>query len=511
MTQLSDLPKVCACIGDPDEARAAEIAVASYAGGQTMLELRLDMLADPRRGPGLVDRLTGDLPGAPILATCRRAANGGRFGGSIESQVAILRSAVQAGAGIVDVEIETIEQAPGSLDAFRESAATLASYHNFSETPPLEPVLERLRSTGADILKVATQVRGPSDNLRLLALCEGPDNIVVAGMGDTGSPARMLSPARGGLFTFAGPDPPAGPDAGEAKQQPASATAPGQFPASVVRTLYRVQNRTPETKTYAVIAKPVGHSKSPLIHNRAFGHAGFDGIYLPLMVEPSDVADFFVIMRSLPISGASVTIPHKQAVIPFLDSVDPVATGIGAVNTVYWKNGKLVGTNTDAVGVTTPLARRIPLKGAQALVVGNGGAAKAAVVSLRQAGCRVGVTGRNPERVRSIAQLHDAEPVAFEELDERYFDVLVQSTPVGMYPEVQDSLFPGRIPADIVFDLVYNPLETALLKHARDESKDVICGIEMFIEQAAAQFEIWTGLEAPREVMERAVLERTVR
>lgn len=511
MTQLSDLPRICACIGHPDDSRAVSLATASHARGQTLLELRLDMLSEPSLGPSVVERVLAACPGAPILATCRRSANGGQFDGSIESQLSALRAAVRAGATIVDVEIETLDEAPRALDAFRESVATLASYHNFRETPSLDSVLDRLGATGADILKVATRVNRPSDNLRLLALCERRPNVVVAGMGQTGSPARLLATSRGGLFSYAAPDPPAGQTGEGARSRSAPPTAPGQIAASAMRTLYRAHECTPETSVYAVIAKPVGHSKSPLIHNNAFRATGFDGIYLPLLVEPADVGDFFETMRRMPIRGASVTIPHKQAVIPYLDRVDPLASAIGAVNTIEWKDGKLVGSNTDAVGVTAPLSRRIALKGSRALVVGNGGAAKAAIVALRSEGCEVTVTGRNPERVRNIASLHDARPLAFDRLAGVYFDLLVQATPVGMFPSVDDTLFPDRVPADVVFDLVYNPLETALLRHARAEGKQVIGGIEMFVEQAAAQFATWTGLEAPREVMRQAVLERTVK
>ena len=511
MKKVSELPRICACIGHPDDTRAAEIATASYAPGQTLLELRIDMLSHPTRAESLVRRVVAEQSGANVLATCRRTINGGHFDGSIDSQISILRAAVGAGAAIVDIEIETIDEAPRSLGAFRCSAITLASYHNFLETPALEPVLGRLARTGADILKVATRVNRPSDNLRLLSLCDARENVVIAGMGETGTPARLLSPLRGGVFTYAAPDSP--PDSGAPSEagQRAAPTAPGQFAASQLRNLYRIDERTPDTKVYAVIAKPVGHSKSPLIHNRAFQATGFDGIYLPLLVEPEHLADFFETLRAIPIAGASVTIPHKQAIIPFLDSVDPVAEGIGALNTLYWREGQLVGTNTDAAGITVPLAQRLSLRGSRALVVGNGGAAKAAIVALGSEGCQVAVTGRDPDRVRAIALLHGAEPVAFEALARRHFDVLVQSTPVGMTPNVDGNLFPGRIPADVVFDLVYNPLETALLRHARREGKVVISGIEMFVEQAAAQFQIWTGLDAPRDVMRDAVLERTVK
>jgi 3-dehydroquinate dehydratase/shikimate dehydrogenase len=511
MSIPSELPKICVCIGHADVARSQALALASCDHGETLLELRIDMLSDPSCGAEIVGSIRDRHPGATVLATCRREGNGGYFRGSIDQQVDLLRRAVEAGAAGVDVEIETIEQEPRSLRPFDESVTTLASYHNFDRTPDLGPVMRRLEKTGADIYKVATRVVRPSDNLKLLALCRDRPNIVVAGMGETGALARLYSPPLGALFTYAAPDSFDLADGERVSRLEGPPTAPGQVAAASARHLYRVQRGTPDTRIYAVIAKPVGHSKSPLIHNRAFKARGFDGIYVPLLVERGHISDFFRTMREMPLSGVSVTIPHKQSVIRHLDSIDPLAEGVGAVNTIYWKNGMLAGTNTDAVGITAPLAKRVNLRGARSLVVGNGGAAKAAVAALKQHGANVAVTGRNARRVGRLARLHGVGSIEFARLGEHYFDVLVQATSVGMLPNVNGNLFPDRIPADVVFDLVYNPLETALLKCAAEEGKVAISGIEMFVEQAAAQFQIWTGLDAPREVMREAVLAPTVR
>lgn len=502
------LPKICVCIGHADAHHAADLAVASCDRGESFLELRIDHLDDPAAGPGIVERIVRSHPATTVVATCRRAPYGGQFEGPLDQQVSILLEAVAAGAGIVDIEIEAFADRPDVLAPFRGICTTLVSFHDFGRTPELAPVVRRLAATGADILKVATHVQRPSDNLRLLALCEDRDNVVVTGMGETGSVARLVSPARRGLFTYAAPDAPAS-DQG-CTEPVAAPTAPGQISAAAVRDLYRVQSASADTPVFAVIAKPVGHSMSPLIHNRSFQALEYDGLYVPMLVEPDDIADFFHTARRLPIRGASVTIPHKQSVIPHLDRVDEAALEIGAVNTIYWDQGRLCGTNTDARGIVEPLSRRVRLDGAQVLVVGNGGAARAAIVALRREGARVAVTGRNAERVRRLAAQLGADAVAFERLAREYFDVLVQATSVGMLPDAEGNLFPGRIPADVVFDLVYNPVETALLKHARADKKVTISGVEMFVEQAAAQFRIWTGMEAPRDVMRSAVLGRRV-
>ena len=504
------LPKICVCIGHPDARHATDLAVASCDHGETFLEIRIDLLEDPFAGPGIVERIMRCHPSTTILATCRRAPNGGQFSGSIEQQGAILLESVGAGARVVDVEIESFADSPNLLDPFRGQCTTLVSFHDFERTPELDPVIQSLAATGADILKVATRVQRPSDNLRLLALCKGRGNVVVTGMGESGSLARLASVAHSGLFTYAAPDAFPQRDRRGRDELSAAPTAPGQVSANTARDLYRVQATSGATKVFAVVAKPVAHSMSPLIHNRCFAARGFDGLYVPLLVQPTDVADFIQTARDLPLHGASVTIPHKQRVIPYLDRVDEAAFEIGAVNTLYWDHDRLSGTNTDAQGIVKPLSQRLTLAGTRVLVVGNGGAARAAIVGLVREGANVTVTGRNPDRVRRLASQLGADVVAFELLGGQYFDVLVQTTPVGMSPDVDGNLFPGRIPADVVFDLVYNPLETALLKHASAEKKVTISGMEMFVEQAAAQFQIWTGLDAPRDVMRSAVVERRV-
>lgn len=510
MASLPDLPKICVAIGHSHGLVAEAHALAHSGQAESFVELRIDQLATPASGPLIVENVRREHPSAPILATCRRSGNGGHFQGSIEDQIALLRAAVQAGADLVDIEIETIEEFPAALEPFRGRASTIASYHNFRETPDLPPILRKMEATGADIFKVATAICRPGDNLKLLELCRQRPNMVVAGMGETGAPTRLLAPMHGALFTYAAPDqyPVSNSDTSMPEALP---TAPGQMPASTLQDLYRVAEVTTATKIFAVIAKPVAHSKSPRIHNLAFQSTGFDGMYLPLLVDPDQLEDFFRFMRELPLSGASVTIPHKQSVLQHVDAVDATAESIGAVNTLYWKNGRLLGTNTDALGIAKPLGKRGKFQDATALVVGTGGAAKAAIVALQQMGANVWISGRDRRKASRLADALGGLSTSLPEAADRRFDVMVNATPVGMWPDIEGNLFPERVPAEIVFDLVYNPVETALLKHAAAQGKTVISGIEMFIEQAAEQFRLWTGTDAPREVMRQAVLERTVK
>jgi 3-dehydroquinate dehydratase/shikimate dehydrogenase len=194
-------------------------------------------------------------------------------------------------------------------------------------------------------------------------------------------------------------------------------------------------------------------------------------------------------------------------VVRYLDSVDPLARRIGAVNTVWRKSGKWRGTNTDAAGVTGPLGQLLRLRTASVLVAGNGGAARSAAFALIDAGAKVTLVGRNADRVRALAKVCGADVALREQLDSRHYDAVVHATPLGMFPHVNGCFFDGRIPADVVFDMVYNPAETELIRRGREQGKTVIPGLEMFIEQAQRQFEIWTGETAPRAAMLKAAAE----
>jgi len=348
----------------------------------------------------------------------------------------------------------------------------------------------------ADAYKIVTTPRKPSDNYRVLSLPKAHPRVpmVVLAMGEMGFSTRVLSPVFGGLYTYAAP-------------HAAEGTAAGQVSARQLRHCYRVEKFSRTARIYGVIADPVRHSISPAVHNRAFQARRIDAVYLPFLVHPNQLKDFFLLAEKLPVTGFSVTIPHKQRIIRYLDIVDPLARRIGAVNTVWRKGGKWRGANTDVPGVTVPLSKYLRLPKSSVLLVGNGGAARSAAFALTDAGAKVSIVGRNVDRVRALAKNCGAEPLLLKQAETRNFDAIVHATSVGMYPHSNECFFNGRIPGDVVFDMVYNPLETTLIQRASAQGKTVIPGLQMFLEQAAHQFELWMGESAPRPVMERAALD----
>ncbi len=488
------LPRICVALGLPTPSLLGRAAEREYKDGNTFLEFRLDYLSDPSGASELIRTFRKRYPDSHILATCRHKQNKGRFSGPIEQQITHLRNAANAGAAALDLEIESAERAKSALTALRDSAPLLVSYHNFENTPALDPILRRLQRIPADAYKMATTARKPSDNLRLLDFarehCRA--QLVAFCMSDVGMLTRVLGLGFGSLYTYAAP-------------REDECTARGQIIAKDMRGLYRCEKLNRQSRVYGLVADPVSHSKSPLIHNRAFHARRVDAVYLPFLVARSHLSEWMALATALPIAGFSVSIPHKQRILRHLDIVEPPAKRVGAVNTVWRKGGKWRGTNTDIEGVLKPLRRRLRLAHASILIVGYGGAARAAAIALQDAGAKITISGRNMKTAQTLARAVNGEVVTLTESQTREYDALVHATPVGMYPKIEECLFHDGIPADVVLDMVYNPHETLLLKRAKQQGCTVIHGSEMLLEQAASQFEIWTGEPAPRSIMQSAL------
>ena len=461
-------------------------------------ELRFDFLPAPLTAmPALRDHCARHA--ATLLATCRRQVSGGHFNGSPEQELEVLLEAARAGCALVDLSIESVEMLPSNAVAQlrAQGAAVLLSWHDFERTGDLGAVLERMRRFAPDLYKIVPTATTLSDNLKVLALLRANTEIpvVAMAMGEAGIPSRVLGVRGGAAFTFAA-------------ATPAEATAPGQLTADALRTLYCVDSLSPATQIYGVAGHPVRSSRSPLMLNTAFANEALDAVYLPLLTD--DPEALFHFGRELPLSGFSVTMPLKQRILPLLRHLDPLAEKIGAVNTVRREpDGSFSGFNTDAAGIVGPLEQRLPLQGARVLVLGAGGAARAAVFACVERGAAVSILNRTHATAAALAEDSGAAAIREEDLAElRPFDVLINATPAGMQGNATElPLRSANLPAKLVFDLVYNPLDTSLLRIARAQGLAVIPGIEMFVHQGARQFELWTGRPAPVDLMRKVVLE----
>lgn len=469
-------------------------------------ELRLDYLKNDRErmllGPGIGKRY----PKATFIATCRPVQSGGRLRGTHRSRIVqelfFLGAYAKFGCQWCDISLQSLQAPPWVFRLLLghwppEPASRLRvilSAHCFVGTPrALDRLLipaDRLR---AHAIKIATQCNTYADALRVLALCKGRRNVIAVPMGEIGLPARVLALKQGSALAYAA--------VGEK-------TAPGQLTLDEMKNLYRAGQLDRRSRVYGVIGNPVAHSLSPLLHNTAFIARRMNDVYLPFLVP--DLRDFLRAVGPLGIHGFSVTLPHKQAILRYLDDCDPLAAAIGAVNTVVVRpGGKLYGCNTDYVGVLRALQQRVALRGSRVLIYGAGGAARAIAFALAQAGAIVNICARRSSEARKLARAAGGEAIARRHLRREFFDAIVNATPVGMHPRTKQSpLRAEELNCRLVFDSIYRPLRTRLLQLAARRGIESVSGIEMFIAQGTAQWEIWTGLRAPEGPMRDAVLRK---
>jgi len=494
------LGKLCVAIQGETATEMLERATAALRDS-TFLEFRLDWLAKPLTALPLLAQFLGEHREVTAIATCRRKANGGNFAGALTAEFDVLVKAAEAGCAIVDLEVESAEETkPAQLAKFREAltaagAALLVSFHDFARTHALEQAAERIKAFAPDFVKVVSTAKSLADNLAVLKLIEDQSlsgHMVGIAMGEEGILSRVLGPRAGATFTFA--------SFGDGAE-----TAPGQVAARTLLDLYRLDQLDQATRVFGVAGNPIGHSLSPLMHNTAFRRESVNAVLLPLKVRT--LADLLTVVRELPLAGLAVTMPLKQEVLPYLATSDPLTAKIGACNTLrIGGDGKIVGFNTDVAGVVRPLQKRLRLKGAKIAVLGAGGAARAAVFGLMEQGAEVVIVNRTHENAVALARKAKAKAMKQELLKKNRFDVLINTTPCGMAGVKQAlPLEPEELNAGLVFDMVYNPLETPLVKLAHERGVPVVSGLEMFVQQGARQFEIWTGKPAPEAEMLRVV------
>lgn len=469
--------------------------VSSGAGdsaGLRTIELRLDWLKDEAEIGRFLRQLAAAKPRATLIATCRRRAAGGEFRGSIAKQLVHLAEALRAGCQWYDLEIESIRECPAELlDVLLGEGKRLASAHFFDDVPrDLTRSVRELEATRSNAIKIAAQCDSLAEGLHVLRLAGGRQNVVAIPMGDTVLPLRILGARQGSALSYA---------------SVVNATAPGQVSLDQMEKLYRASRLDYRTRVYGIVGDPVAHSLSPAMHNAAFRARRINAAYVPFLVR--NLRDFIDAIGPLGIAGFSITLPHKQAIMRYLDRCDPIAVQIGAVNTVRIRGGKLLGYNTDYIGVLRALEPRLRLHGSCAVILGAGGAARAAAFALTRAGAAVFICARRPARAARLAKAVGCETARRAELRRRHFDVIVNATPIGMHPLSGDSPLEARdLNCRLVFDMIYRPRETRLLQLARRRGIATVPGIEMLIAQGVAQWEIWTGERAPAGVMRRAAL-----
>jgi 3-dehydroquinate dehydratase/shikimate dehydrogenase len=488
---------ICVTIGRGRHASLAEEWMAAANAGAELVELRVDCL---RREPDM-KRILRHRPTA-IIFTARRGVDGGLWRGHEERREQLIREAVVMGAEYVDLEMDVAAK----IRRFGKTKR-IVSYHNFKETPEnLGEIIEECSRLDPDIVKVATSVTSVPQAARVLKLgARAKVPTVAIAMGELGFFTRILGRKFGAPLTFAG-------------FHPERTFAPGMPRYHTLKRDYFYEQINPRTEVYAVIGAPIEQSLSPPIHNAAFRSLDMNKVMVPFLIPAESLLPSLKSLEFLGIKGMSVTIPHKESIVPMLTEKDVSVEHTGACNTVVFDEGKAIGYNTDYQAALDSLDQALgrlpgaptPILDRMALILGSGGVARAVAFGLARNGASVTITNRHDDRATALAEEVGCRTVSWGMRAGTIADIIVNCTPVGMHPEVDDTPLPPAAfnKTDmVVFDTVYHPENTMMLKLAAERGCSVVTGVEMFVRQAAHQFRLYTGEDAPMGLM-RDILKR---
>ncbi|KAH9754555.1 Shikimate dehydrogenase [Citrus sinensis] len=485
------------------------------AEGADVVEIRLDCINNFQPGKDLEIILTKKP--LPVLIVYRPKWAGGLYEGDEHKRLEALHLAEDLGADYVDFELKVASNILGKQYSSHQSGTRFIVSCNLDcETPSEEDLgylVSRMQATGADIIKLVFSVNDITEIARifqLLSHCQVP--IIAYSVGERGFVSQLLSPKFNGALVY-----------GSLKGTPVS----GLPTVESLRQTYKVGHINADTKVFGLISKPVGHSKGPILHNPTFRHVNYNGIYVPMFVD--DLKKFFSTYSSPDFAGFSVGFPYKEAVMKFCDEVHPLAQAIAAVNTIIRRpsDGKLIGYNTDCEASITAIEDAIkergykngtasfgsPLAGRMFVLAGAGGAGRALAFGAKSRGARVVIFDIDFERAKSLASDVMGAARPFEDIlnfQPEKGAILANATPLGMHPNTD------RVPVSeetlrdyqLVFDAVYTPRKTRLLKDAEAAGAIIVSGVEMFLRQAIGQFNLFTGKEgkSPKEFMREIVL-----
>jgi 3-dehydroquinate dehydratase/shikimate dehydrogenase len=416
----------------------------------------------------------------------------------------ILRQAIVSGFEWVDLETDIAD----SIKRFRD-VKRIVSYHNINETPDdLEAIYAKMCEQDADVLKVVTMAQHPRDCVRVLNLLKDAKRPTVGHcMGEIGLPSRVLSLKYGAPFMYAAFNKERG-------------IAPGLPSLDEVLRFFNARKIGRDTKVYGVLGDPVAHSFSPALHNLMFRQTGLDAVYLPFRVPRGELPETLQAFDAVPVTGYSVTIPHKEAAAALAYETDDRVKETGAANTLVKRANGFYAANFDYEAALEGLRQNMPevdgkpaeIRGMGAMILGTGGAAKAVAHALHHAGANpIWIVGRSADKTERLAAEVHGKSVEWEARHNIDPGILVNCTPVGMHPNLDDCpVHAGFLkPGMVVFDTIYNPEQTLLIKWAKERGAQVVTGTEMFVRQAAMQFELFTGrapdVAAMREILRRAM------
>lgn len=487
---------ICAVIAENSVGKA--VNAVKKAGGAEAIEFRLDFIKDLKENDLKTLRASAKSAKKKAIAACRPKSENGLFEGSEKERINLLKKCIDLKFDFIDIEFGA--EGMDSLMKSRKAAKIILSCHDFKKTgsiEELERIYKKVKKSNPDLLKIVTFADSINDNFRIFELLEGKSDLIAFCMGIRGQISRILAPKFGSRLTYA---------------SVGAKTAEGQLQLEEMQG-YNIAKINPETKIIGVIAEFAENSMSRHMHNACFGKLGLDFVYLPLKTRPEELESFMKNFRKFKFHGASVTLPHKEAVIKYIDILESTAKEIGAVNTLVEDNGKIMGYNTDYFGAISALKEKAEIKGRKALVIGAGGGARAIVYGLKKEGAFVAIANRSEERARKLASEFNAsfEKMPCQNSIFSKFSIIINATSVGMAPKQGQSIIneaeigKGN-KSRIIMDIVYKPVRTKLIQIAEKAGCTAISGERMLIYQAMRQFELWTGRKADFKAMEQALL-----
>jgi len=492
------------------------------------IELRMDLIADGNLDD-LIPAIRNATGSVKIIVTCRKkeealSANELPQAKSIIKdkeigKMDLLKKAIEMKVEFVDIELTEGQTAIGEL---RDCCAKLGgvtgiivSYHDIKKTPSLaklKEIFQKCLENGAAIVKIVTFAKSAEDNLKVLSMIpyaqKHSQKIIAMCMGDEGRISRVVAPFLGAYLSFAVLD--------QGEQ-----AAPGQLTVQEMRQINNlikgnllpsksgvVLSAGQNLQNYVLLGNPVAQSLSPLMHNAALKEMGIDGRYSAFCV--SDLEAALQGIKGMDIRGASVTIPYKVSVMGYLDEIQDDALNIGAVNTIVNNNGRLVGYNTDWLGLLLTIRELMPVKDQTFVIIGAGGTARAAVYGIMKEGGLPIIVNRTMVRGKILSNEFNCPFYSLSDLVKVKADCLINTTPVGMYPHIDQSPVEASLLGGYkyVIDVIYNPLKTKLLRDAEEQGCRTVSGLDMFVHQGAQQIKLWTGKEPSRVLMKKVVTER---
>ncbi|KAJ1265581.1 hypothetical protein BS78_08G086800 [Paspalum vaginatum] len=493
---------------------AAEVAAAAALGAD-VAELQVGCLDgfEPRRDLPVL--LTQPRP-LPAIVTCRPKWEGGQYEGEEETRFEALLLAMELGAEYVDIEFKVVDKFMKFLSGKKsENCKLIVSTHNYENTPSVQELLNlvaQIRATGADIVRIETTAADIVDTSAMFQVLEHcqENHVPIIGlvMKERGFISRVLCAKYGGFLTFA-------------SLEKGKESSLGQPTVEDLINKYKIKQIGPDTKVFGIVGNPVSHSKSPIVQNQAFRSVGFDAVFLPFLSD--DLAKFLSTFSAPDYAGFSCTMPHKETAVRCCDDLDPIARDIGAINTIIRRpDGKLVGYNTDYFGAISAIEDGIrasqstdsttsPLDGRLFIVIGAGGAGKALAYGAKEKGAKIVIANRTFE----LANILGGSALTLSELENYHPEdgtILANATSVGMHPNVDETPLSKHVLKyyAVVFDAVFVPRETRLLREAAACGATTIDGLEMLIRLVMVQFKLFTGgMTAPESLMREAILTKT--